>query len=99
MLADSSLALLPGKCKLDHTRIQLVTKQSSANDGYWPVGGERERQLVGGQTRTAGSRRGDRKQQDPQSTHCRLSPSLIQGGKAAGHPTTWPGVPTPADSG
>ena len=39
----------------------------------WPAVGVRERQLFGGPTRTAGLGQGDRRPQDPQSTHVRHS--------------------------
>jgi len=51
--------------------------------GSWPDPGVPERQLPGGPMRTAGFRRGDRKAQDPQSTHRRRSRCRIVGLKAA----------------
>ena len=62
LTTTSKLILRAERARREGGELPLMT------GGFWPATGVRERQLIGRPPRTAGSRQGDRKQQDPQST-------------------------------
>jgi hypothetical protein len=62
-------APLTGAAETSLSHRHVAPKRALVSDRLWPDPGVRDRQLLGGSMRTAGFKQGNRKREDPQSTH------------------------------